>query len=318
VCICTGGAIGSSVLVMMASTSRADLAVTPSIEPRLIASLSAVYVIWSSTYLAMRVAVRELPPLWMASVRFLIAGGILLAIARRRGAAWPSARTWLRNLPIGVLLFVGGNGFVAIAETSVSSGGAAIVCATMPLWIGVFGAIAGTRPTTREWASLALGFTGVVVLMGGPALAGKPAHVALVIVSPILWALGSLLARRNRSADGPVVNAAVQMLAGSAVLALGGLVHGETAMPHASATAWLAVVYLAVFGSVVAFTAYAWLLAHARPVVATSYAFVNPILAVLIGAALYDEPLGWSTVVANAMIVGAVMLALSPSRRGSR
>jgi drug/metabolite transporter (DMT)-like permease len=306
---------------MIASTSRVDVAIK--IEPRLIASLAAVYVIWSSTYLAMRVAVRELPPLWMASIRFLIAGGILLAIARRRGAEWPSARTWLHNLPIGALLFVGGNGFVAIAETSVSSGGAAIVCATMPLWIGVFGAIFGTRPTAREWASLVLGFTGVVVLMGGPALAGKPAHVALVIASPILWALGSLLARRSRS-DGPhatVVNAAVQMLAGSAVLALGGLVHGERVAAHASVTAWLAVVYLAVFGSVVAFTAYAWLLAHVRPVVATSYAFVNPILAVLIGAALYNEPLGWTTAVANAMIVGAVMLALSrraPGRLISR
>lgn len=302
---------------MIASTSPAHAAARPSIEPRLIASLAAVYVIWSSTYLAMRVAVRELPPLWMASTRFLIAGGLLLAIARRRGASCPSARTWAHNAPIGALLFLGGNGFVAIAETSLSSGGAAIVCATMPLWIGVFGAIFGTRPTAREWASLVLGFTGVVVLMGGPALAGKPAHVVLVIASPILWALGSLLARRRRGASGPhatLVNAALQMLAGSAALALGGLVHGESGMTHASVTAWLAVVYLAVFGSIVGFTAYTWLLAHARPVVATSYAFVNPILAVLIGAALYDEPLGWSTAAANAMIVGAVMLALSRRR----
>jgi drug/metabolite transporter (DMT)-like permease len=283
----------------------------------LVASLTAVYVIWSSTYLAMRIAVAELPPFAMASTRFLIAGGVLLAIARRRGAAWPSARVWLRNLPIGVLLFVGGNGFVAVAEQSVSSGGAAIVCATMPLWVGVFGALFGARPTAREWASLVLGFTGVVVLMGGPSLAGKPAHVALLIGSPIAWAIGSLLSRRGKGADGPyatMVNAGVQMLCGSAVLALAAVVHGEPLAVHASAGAWLAVGYLAVFGSIVSFTAYSWLLANARPAVATSYAFVNPILAVLLGAALYGEPLGVTTVIANAMIVGAVLLAVTRRR----
>ena len=283
----------------------------------LLASLAAVYVIWSSTYLAMRVAVAELPPFAMASTRFLIAGAVLLAIARRRGAAWPSARVWRRNLPIGALLFVGGNGFVAIAEQSVSSGGAAIVCATMPLWVGVFGAVFGVRPTAREWASLVLGFTGVVVLMGGPSLDGKPAHVALLIASPIAWAIGSLLSRRGKGAEGPqatMVNAAVQMLCGSAVLAIAAIVRGEPLAVHASATAWFAVGYLAVFGSIISFTAYAWLLANARPVVATSYAFVNPILAVLLGAALYGEPLGITTVIANAMIVGAVVLAVTRRR----
>ncbi len=283
----------------------------------LVASLTAVYVIWSSTYLAMRIAVAELPPFAMASTRFLIAGGVLLAIARRRGAAWPSARVWLRNLPIGVLLFVGGNGFVAVAEQSVSSGGAAVVCATMPRWVGVFGAVSGVRPTAREWASLVLGFTGVVVLMGGPSLAGKPAHVACLIASPIAWAIGSLLSRRGKGADGPhatMVNAGAQMLCGSAVLALAAIAHGEPLAVHASARAWLAVGYLAVFGSIVSFTAYSWLLANARPAVATSYAFVNPILAVLLGAALYGESLGATTVIANAMIVCAVMLAVMRRR----
>jgi drug/metabolite transporter (DMT)-like permease len=291
-------------------------------EVKLVASLAAVYVIWSSTYLAMRVAVAELPPFAMASTRFLIAGGVLLAIARRRGAAWPSARVWRRNLPIGALLFAGGNGFVAVAEQSVSSGGAAIVCATMPLWVGVFGALfggkqGGVRPTAREWASLVLGFAGVVVLMGGPTLAGEPAHVALLVASPIAWAIGSLLSRRGNGAEGPratTVNAAVQMLAGSAVLAVAAVIHGEPIAVHASASAWLAVGYLAVFGSIVSFTAYAWLLANARPAVATSYAFVNPILAVLIGAALYGEPLGITTIVANLMIVAAVMLAIANKR----
>ncbi|HEY1546921.1 MAG TPA: drug/metabolite exporter YedA [Kofleriaceae bacterium] len=279
----------------------------------LLASLAAVYLIWSSTYLAMRVAVAELPPFAMASTRFLVAGAVLLAIARRRGAAWPSAAVWRRNLPIGVLLFVGGNGFVAVAEQSVPSGGAAIVCATMPLWVGVFGAVFGARPTARECASLVLGFTGVVVLMGGPSLAGKPAHVALLIMSPIAWAIGSLLSRRGKGAEGPqatMVNAGVQMLCGCAVLAIAAMIHREPIAVHASARAWLALGYLAVFGSIVSFTAYSWLLANARPVVATSYAFVNPVLAVLLGAALYGEPLGVTTVIANAMIVGAIVIAI--------
>jgi drug/metabolite transporter (DMT)-like permease len=261
----------------------------------------------------MRVAVLELPPLLMASMRFLAAGGAMLAIAIRRGAAWPSKRDWLRMLPVGALLFVGGNGFVAIAEQTVASGGAAVVCATMPLWVGVLGAAFGARPTAREWVSLVLGFVGVVVLMGGPSLAGEPRHIVFLIFSPIMWAVGSLLSRRTKDVGGThaaLVGPALQMLTGGALLVVIGLLRGESIPAHASATAWGALVYLFVFGSVIGFTAYAWLLRNARPVVATSYAYVNPILAVLIGAALYAEPLGWTTIVANALIVGAVMLAL--------
>lgn len=291
----------------------------PAIDPRLVASLAAVYVIWSSTYLAMRIAVHEIPPLMMASVRFFAAGTVMFVIARRRGAPWPSLRDWIRSAPIGALLCLGGNGAVAIAETSVSSGGAAVVCATMPLWVGILGRLTGERPTAREWFSLVLGFVGVVVLMGGPSLAGKSEHVALLVCSPIMWALGSVLSRRTKDIGGShatFVNPALQLLTGSAALAIGALLHGEPLPLHASTSSWLAVAYLAVFGSVVGFTAYAWLLRNARPVIATSYAYVNPVLAVLVGAALYREPLGWTTAVANALIVGAVMLALTrPTRR---
>jgi len=285
-----------------------------SADPRMFASLAALYVIWGSTYLAMRIAVQDLPPLMMASMRFLAAGTVMFAIARRRGAAWPKARDWLRTLPIGALLFLGGNGFIAIAETSVTSGGAAVVAATMPLWVGVLGTITGEKPTPREWAALVLGFVGVVVLMGGPALAGKPLHIALLLCSPAMWALGSILARRTRDIGGEhatVVGSSLQMLTGGVVLALVALARGESLPTHAGAEAWLALVYLFVFGSIIGFTAYAWLLRNARPVVATSYAYVNPVIAVLIGAALYAEPLGWTTAVANILIVGAVMLALS-------
>jgi drug/metabolite transporter (DMT)-like permease len=285
-------------------------------DPKLIGALAAVYLIWSSTYLAMRIGVQELPPLGMASLRFAAAGLSLFVIAKQRGAAWPSAREWLRVLPIGALLFVGGNGFVGIAELSVSSGGAAVVCATMPLWTGVLAAISGERPTRREWLSLVVGFAGVIVLMGGPSLAGEPLHIVLIILAPVAWSLGSILARRNgaRAKIDTFMSSAMQMIAGSVLLALAALLRGEHFPAHASTGAWLAVVYLFIFGSLVGFTAYNWLLRNARPVVATSYAYVNPVLAVLLGAALSGEALGATTLVANILIVGAIALAFTKRR----
>jgi drug/metabolite transporter (DMT)-like permease len=286
---------------------------------RLAASLFAVYVVWSSTYLAIAIAVEHMPPLMMASLRFFAAGAVMLAIARRRGAPWPSARDWSRSLPVGALLFLGGNGLVALAEQTVSSGGAAVVCATMPLWVGVLGAFIGDRPTLREWGSLVLGFGGVFVLMRGPTLAGAPLDVAFAIGSPILWAIGSLLARRTKDIGGDhatTVGPALQMLTGGVALLAGSIAHRESLPVDTTLSSWLAVAYLVVFGSLAGFTAYMWLLRNARPALATSYAFVNPIIAVLAGAVLHGEPLGWTTLVANAMIVGAVMLVLLRPRPG--
>jgi len=286
------------------------------LNPWLIASLASVYLIWSSTYLAMRIAVRELPPLATAGTRYLIAGLVMLVLARRRGVAWPTARQWLRVVPVGALLFVGGNGFVAIAEQSVSSGGAAVVCATMPLWTGVLAVLSGDRPSRREWLSLVAGFAGVLVLMGGPSLEGEPAHVVLIVLAPVCWALGSILARRTAASitTDSFLAPAMQMIGGGAVLAALALVAGEPVPVHASSSAWLALGYMIVFGSLIGFTAYSWLLRNARPAVATSYAYVNPILAVVVGAAVSGEALGLTTLIANVLIVGAIALALGKSR----
>jgi drug/metabolite transporter (DMT)-like permease len=288
----------------------------PGVDPWLVANLAAVYLIWSSTYLAMRIAVTELPPLLMASLRYSAAGLVMLAIARRRGAAWPSARQWLRVVPVGALLFVGGNGFVAIAELSVSSGGAAVVCATMPLWTGVLAAVSGERPSRREWWALVAGFVGVIVLMGGPSLQGRPLHLVLIVLAPMCWSLGSILARQQARAAkvDTFLSSAMQMLTGGAALAVVALLRSERLPAHASTTSWLALGYLLVFGSLVGFTAYNWLLRNTRPVVATSYAYVNPILAVLIGAAASGEALGVTTLLANVLIVGAVTLAMGKPR----
>lgn len=297
-------------------TSAAAPAIKRGIDPRLIACLAAVYVIWSSTYLAMRIVVTELPPLLTAGMRFSVAGLVLLAIARRRGSPWPAARQWLRVLPTGALLFVGGNGFVAIGELTVSSGGAAVVCAMMPLWIGVLAAITGEKPSRREWLSLIVGFIGVMVLMGGPSLAGRPLHIALILLAPVSWSLGSILARRvaKTSNIDTLMTSAMQMLTGGVVLVAVAGATGERLPAESSAQAWLALGYLLVFGSLIGFTAYGWLLRNARPVVATSYAYVNPVLAVLIGAAVYGESLGITTLIANVLIVGAIALALGKPR----
>ncbi len=301
---------------MLVESSATPATAAPRVDPRLILSLAAVYVIWSSTYLAIRIALVDLPPLLSASIRFVAAGLVLLAIAKRRGAAWPSAREWLAIVPIGALLFVGGNGLVVLAEQSVSSGGAAVVCATMPLWMGVLGVISGNPPTRREWVALSIGFIGVFVLMGGPTLAGQPAHIVMLMLSPACWALGSVLARRLKgpSAKDSFMLPAMQMLVGGALLFVVAAVRGERIPTDASASSWAALGYLWLAGSLLGFTAYSWLLRNARPVVATSYAYVNPILAVLIGAVISGEPLGLTTAIANVLIVGAVYLALRRPR----
>ena len=300
---------------MIAETTTAP-AVAPRVDPRLILSLAAVYIVWSSTYLAMRIMVADLPPLLMASLRFVGAGAVMLVIARRRGATWPTAREWLRVAPIGALLFLGGNGMVSIAELSVSSGGAAVVCATMPLWVGVLGMVTGERPSRREWFSLGVGFIGVFVLMGGPTLSGEPVHIVLLMFSPVCWALGSILARKlpGKAAKDSFMLPAMEMLTGGVVLFVVAAFRGERIPTDAPAEAWLALVYLWLFGSLVAFTAYSWLLRNARPVVATSYAYVNPILAVIMGAVISGEPLGITTVIANVLIIGAIWLALRRPR----
>ena len=217
---------------VLSSTSSPELLASdgvvgkPAIDGKLVASLASVYVIWSSTYLAMRIVVHELPPLLSAAIRFAVAGAVMMIYALRRGATLPTWRDWARVAPVGVLLFVGGNGFVSIASQSIVSGGTAVVCALMPLWVGVLGAATGVRPTAREWMSLVVGCVGVLVLLGGPSLAGEPVHIVLLILSPMLWAAGSLISRGSKDVGGthaPLVGPAMQMLTGGAILTALGL-----------------------------------------------------------------------------------------------
>jgi drug/metabolite transporter (DMT)-like permease len=279
-------------------------------RPRfVIPALAAVYLIWGSTYLAMRIAVEGLPPFMMASTRFILTGVILLLFMRARGSPWPTRREWLYATPVGVLMFVLGNGTVAVAEKHLSSGVAAVVCGTMPLWVAALGRFFGEKTSPREWLALMLGFGGVAVLGFGGELKGEPFSAVMLFIAPISWALGSLLARRLPLAKG-LMSAATQMLTGGVVMSFVSLVAREdvpVAPPVRSVLAWA---YLAVFGSLVAYSAYTYLLANARPSVATSYAYVNPAIAVAVGVGMGGEHAGPEIFIAVALIVAATVLVM--------
>ncbi len=276
-------------------------------------ALAAVYLIWGSTYYAMRVVVETVPPFFMAGTRFLVAGAVLFAFSKARGAHWPSKREWAASAPIGVLMFVLGNGTVAYAEKHISSGVAAVVCGTMSLWVAALNPLFNERTSRREWVGLVLGFFGIFALALGDELSADVFSAAVLMLAPISWALGSLLARRLPLPKGAMASAA-QMLIGGAVMSVMSLLAGERIPSHFEPRAIAAWVYLGVFGSLLAYTAYMYLLRTARPAVATSYSYVNPGIAVLIGAALGNERLGPEMFVALLMICAATVLVVMKPR----
>ncbi|MFO0554839.1 MAG: EamA family transporter [Polyangiaceae bacterium] len=277
-------------------------------------ALATVYVIWSSTYLAMRWMVEALPPLLAAGARFTLAGGALYIGVRALGHRAPTKREWLASLPTGAALFVVGNGFVAIAEREVSSGLASVVCGTMPLVLASLHALWGERPTGRDLGGMALGLAGVVVIAYSE-LRGASGNARLLLFAPLGWALGSLLARKLRQAPG-MTGAATQMLSGGVLAFVAGAATGEhlPAGPVAP-RAILAFAFLVVFGSLVAYSAYHYLLSHARPALATSYAYVNPLLAVLLGVLLGGERFRSELIVGGGLVVSGVFVVARGSSR---
>lgn len=275
----------------------------------IVAALLAVYFLWGSTYLAIRVALETIAPFWLGAVRFLIAGGGLYVGLRLAGAPRPTTAQWRTSIVTGILLFVGGNGFVVLGEQWVSSGLVALVVGTMPLWAALFGHLFGgsssQRATSREWLGLVLGFFGISVLSLGGELGSAGLGALVVLLSPVCWALGVVLGRRGPLPTGPMA-AATQMLAGGVALLALSLLAGETIALAPSWRSLLALAHLIVFGSLVGFTAYGFLLRHARPAVANSYAYVNPVVAIVLGAGLAGEAVGPWTWVAAAIILSGV------------
>ncbi|UPG90818.1 drug/metabolite exporter YedA [Luteibacter aegosomaticola] len=278
-------------------------------------SLFALYVIWGSTYLGIRYALVSYPPFLLAALRFAIAGVLLFSWLRLRGAALPTARQWRNAAIVGTLLLAGGNGLVCYAEQSVSSGIAAVAVASMPLFAAVFGGMYGEWPSRAESAGLVLGFIGVIVLNLGAGLSGSPLGAIALIVAASCWAFGSVWSKRQDMPKGPM-NTAAQMLCASVSLGILALLHGERLPAHPQASSTAALLYLVVFGSLIAFSAYLYVLKTVRPALATSYAYVNPPVAVLFGVALAGEHVGPFDLAGMAIIlVGVGIITMMRTRK---
>lgn len=275
----------------------------------------ALYIVWGSTYLGIRVALESYPPFLLAGFRFAAAGILLFAFLRLRGAAMPTARQWRNAAFTGVLLLGFGNGLVCYAEQSVSSGISAVAVASMPLFAAIFAGLYKNWPTRREAVGLLIGFLGVIVLNLGSGLSGSHIGAAALLIAAAAWAFGSVWSQRQDMPQG-MMNTAAQMLCGSAALLAAGFSTGETLPSQPTLRATLAAAYLVVFGSLIAFSAYLYVLKHARPAFATSYAYVNPPVAVLFGVLLLGEKVGPYDLAGMAVIlVGVAIITLAKQRR---
>jgi drug/metabolite transporter (DMT)-like permease len=290
---------------------------------RVWSALAAVYVVWGSTYLAIRVMVRDIPPLLGAGARFAVAGAVMLAVLAARGHAVRIPRpALLATALVGVLLAAGGNGLVTVAERNVPSGLAALLVASVPLWVVLMRIVlARDRVPTATLAGVAVGFGGLAVLLlpGSRPADATTAGVVLVLVAAASWALGSFLSPRLKLPADPLVSTAWQMVFGGVVLTVAGVAAGEPADVHAaSADSILALAYLVVAGSWIAFTAYAWLLQNAPISQVATYAYVNPLVAVVLGWAILGEDLGAGTLLGAALVVASVAAIVSRESSGLR
>jgi drug/metabolite transporter (DMT)-like permease len=278
-------------------------------------ALLAVYVIWGSTYFAIRIALDSWPPFLLGAVRFLIAGTLLYTWLRLRGSASPTRHQWFNAAVTGTLLLGVGNGLVCFAEQTVASGLAAIAVASMPLFAAAFGAMYRDWPSRIEWLGLAIGFAGVVLLNMGAGMSGAPIGAIALIVAATAWAFGSVWSRR-RDMPPASMNTAAQMICGGTALTIAAILMGERLPESTTTPALLAMLYLIVFGSLIAFTAYLYLLRNVRAVLATSYAYVNPPVAVLLGVLFIGEIVRGTDLIAMAVIlVGVAMITLGKVKK---
>jgi drug/metabolite transporter (DMT)-like permease len=313
--------------VRPAATERAAAAGGGAIpfRTKLLLAFGALYTIWGSTYLAIRLAIETLPPFLMASARFLVSGVALYSYARLRGGAErPTRVEWRSAAIVGGLLLLGGNGGVVWAEQRVPSGLASLIVATVPLWMVLldWARPGGRRPSLGVSAGLLLGTAGLVVLVGPGIFSGRGAvdgaGTLALLGSALAWAAGSVYSQHARLPSSPLLATGMEMLAGSVLLFAAALVAGQTSVDvgAVSLRSWLALLYLILFGSLIGFTAYIWLLKVAPPARVSTYAYVNPVVAVLLGWAVLAEPLTPRTWAAAGIIIGAVaIITISKGRK---
>jgi drug/metabolite transporter (DMT)-like permease len=288
-------------------------------------ALGTVYVVWGSTYLAIKYTVEGLPPFLAMGFRFLLAGAVLLIAVRvSRGAApFRVTRSQVSTAVLcGLLLLVGGNGLVAVAEQDVDSGLAALLIAGTPLWVVLLRAVLRDRPSAATVAGLLVGLLGVaVLLLPGVQGAADLQPMLLVCLSSVLWSCGTVLATRRPLPADPFVTTVIEMAAGGTVMVVVGSLGGEWGrleLPATETSAWLAFGYLVLVGSVVGYSAYVWLLARAPLSLATTYAYVNPAVAVALGALFLSEPLTMKVLAGGAVIIAAVAFVVTAESRGRR
>ena len=284
----------------------------------LIASFAIVYIIWGSTYLAIGYAVETLPPFLMAGVRFLTAGAALYGLAKWRGAPAPTRLHWRSALIIGALLFLVGNGGVTWAEQVVPSGVASLVVAVVPVWIVLLEWVrpSGRRPTTPVLLGVLVGLAGMALLVSGSSSEGSAHQFSLagflaLLAATFCWSVGSLYALKAPLPSSPLLTSGMEMLCGGALMLLFGSLTGEWSRfdpAHVTAISLFAVLYLVVFGAMIAFSAYNYVLNHTTPARASTYAYVNPVVAVFLGWFIRSEPLTPRTLLAAAIIVSAVVI----------
>ena len=279
-------------------------------------ALAAVYLIWGSTYLAIRFALEGgFPPFLLGGIRFVIAGGLMYAVLRWRGMAAPTRPQWINAAAMGVMLLLLGNGMVNYAEQTVSSGMAAVAVASAPLWMAMFAMMRGEHPNRIEWIGLGIGFVGVVWLNIDSSLSASKAGMIALLVATVAWSFGSIWSR-GRDMAPPFMGAAAQMLCGGVAMCVLGAVLGERFHAVPTATALAAFSYLIVFGSIIGFSAYIWLLHHVRPALAGSYDYVNPAIAVMLGAALAHEHFAAQELAAMGVILlGVVAITLAKAKK---
>ena len=284
---------------------------------RVLLALTSLYLVWGSTYLAMRWAIEGMAPLYMAGVRYIIAGGIIYGFLLWRGYAQPTPRQWRNAGFVGTLLLVGGNGGVGLAmEAGVNSALSATVVALTPLCAALFARIWGQRTTSREWLGLLLGVLGIVLLKQGDGLAGSVFGFAMLIFAALIWSFGSMWGKHHEQPNVWMASA-VQMLVGGVALLLVSLLRGEAWGMPASAQSFWALIYLIFMGAIVGFSSYVYLLATVRPALATSYAYVNPVVAVALGVWLGGETVDAAELWGLAVILIGVLLVCWPVQASS-
>ena len=276
---------------------------------RIITALFTLYIAWSSTYLAIRVSLESFPPLFIAGSRYMLVGLGMYLYLRWKGAATPTRPQWFGAATVGSFLLLGGTGAVVYAEQWVGSGIAALVLATTPLWTVLFSGFWKQWPARHEWIGLALGFAGIVLLNIDGDLRAHPAGAVLLVLAASSWSFGSVLSLRLTLPSG-MMSSAAQMFSGGLLVLVVGFASGERIPAHPSLRALGALVYLAIFGSLLGYTAYTYLLKNVRPALATSYAYVNPALAVLLGVWLANERITIMGLAAMLTILAGVVLVI--------